>query len=159
MKIYSILDPRNNTTGFVGASKNPQALFWLAISQAKDGRPGRKSMWVRALLLDDVKPHLHILETVPHEEVPARLAFWRTSLGADRPTTRTYPPKSPSEARKHPGRARSLRKPYPSRRRETRDTERSRILLKLYRQRPPQGIGSNQEIKPNPRPVNEKEPI
>ena len=61
-QIYALVDPRDNTTRYVGMSKDAQS----RLQQHLSGYTGGKAawLWIKELKELGVSPELHILETI-----------------------------------------------------------------------------------------------
>jgi DNA-binding XRE family transcriptional regulator len=68
-QIYALIDPRDNTTRYVGMSRNAQRRLFQHLLGDRGNE--QKNTWLLELLKEGIYPILRILETIDAEEVEA----------------------------------------------------------------------------------------
>ncbi len=73
--VYELVDPRNNATGYVGITNNPNKRYLEHIEER--GGKGRKFEWIKRLQGEQAQPKMKILEIVDDLAQARRLErYW-----------------------------------------------------------------------------------
>ncbi len=68
VKVYSLLDPRDNQVRYIGKSLNTKKRLRKHIKESRESTKSHKKAWINGLLKNNLKPILEIVDEVPNKE-------------------------------------------------------------------------------------------
>jgi predicted GIY-YIG superfamily endonuclease len=74
--IYKLVDPRDDTIGYVGISNNPNARYKQHVNMQDTNE--KKIFWIQQLLQENIQPKMRIIEMIEEDEGEAynREKYW-----------------------------------------------------------------------------------